>query len=733
MQNFLRELRRRNVPRVAAAYSLSAWILIEAGSVLLPTFGASENVFRIYVLVVVTGFVVSVVLAWVFEWTPEGVKLDRSVDERPASQPRSHQKMNYAIIGLLVIALAVSITFNVREVSPPSHRSVAVLPFASRSTNPDNELFATGMHDELLTRLAGIKALRVISRTSVMGYRNTTKNLREIGAELGVETVLEGSVQQIGDAVRINLQLMDATNDENLWAATYEDELTIKNVFAVQSQISEAVAAALKATLSPDEKMLVKTIPTSDLRAFRLYGEARNNLYQRRLETLREAREQFSEAIALDPKYAEAYAGLAEATLLLLINHSDLPQQDAIRVASSNLERALALDPNLADAYAVLGLLKTTIWSHAMTGGENVEAETAFNRALAINANHASAYMWFASLRDAEERLDDAIALYQKALDVDPLARIPYSNLPQIYAKKGEHAEAMKLWLEAVRIHSDWPVIYQYISVELCALGRLDEAYAWDRKARELTADPSIAGDMQLSIFADLGDFDRVTAILDTYSETSAFHPAVAAFKAYLDEDFAEASRLFAELAEVNTIPGKFANNLASDTALLAGDFNTAKDYALRVDPILAGDTATRINRVNARNAVKLAFIEQREGRGRAATELLLQTLDVIRDLPRLGTYGYGIRDVQIYALLGRKEDALTAFREALDAGFRGSLMFDGWPLYLDPYLDSIRNDPRFVAMLDELEGDLEVMRGRLYRAEAADDYGSLRAMARRT
>lgn len=737
MRRFLTELRRRNVPRVAAAYALSAWIIIEAGSVLLPTFGASERLFQLYVVAVIAGFIVAVVLSWMFEWTPEGVKLDRTPEAPAARAPkRSHQRMNLAIIALLVVALAVSITFNVREVrdvATRAHRSVAVLPFTSLSTNPENQLFADGIHDDVLTALMNIKSLKVISKTSVMGYRDTTRNLREIGEELGVESVLQGTVQRLGDSVRVNMRLSDAATDRNLWADTFEHRLTVENIFRTQSEISEAVAAALRTTLSPEEQVRVAAMPTTDLRAYRLYKEGRNNLYERRLETLREAREQFAEAIELDPSYAEAHAGFAEATMLLWINHQDLSQEEAIRATEASLDRALALDPRLADAYAIRGLMKSTQWGHALTGPENVEAEEAFRRAIALNPNHASAHMWFASLRNAEERPDEAIELYQRSLELDPLARIPYSNLPQVYASKGQHEQAMELWLEAVRIHGDWPTVYQYIAVELAGLGRYDEAYAWHEKAAELTGEGAI-GDLALAVLIDLGELERARARMDDYSpEDAFFYPLIEGYRLMLEGDFAAASAWFGRIGEAGPVPGKFVYPMVSDSALLAGDLDRAREYALLADPLLASDSAKRINRQTARNAVKLAYIERRRGRKQVADELLLDTLDVIREQPRLGTYGYGIRDVQIYALLGRKEDALAAFRDALDEGFRGSLMFDGWPLYADPYLDSLRDDPRFSSMIDELDGYLAIMRDRLLQAEAAGDLDSLRAMATRT
>ena len=193
MTSFLTELKRRNVLRVAAAYAVVAWIIIEAGSVLLPTFGASESAFQIYVVIVLAGFLVALVMAWVLEVTPEGVKLEKNVDRSASITPRTGRKLDFTIISLLVIALGVSVTLNVTgmrdsEVAPEAvvdRSSIAVLPFTSRSTDPENQLFADGIHDDLLTRLANIGSLKVISRTSVMEYRDTTKNLREIAEERG--------------------------------------------------------------------------------------------------------------------------------------------------------------------------------------------------------------------------------------------------------------------------------------------------------------------------------------------------------------------------------------------------------------------------------------------------------------------------------------------------------------------------------------------------------------------
>ncbi len=242
MSSFYRELKRRNVVKVAVAYAVVGWILVEVASVVMPGFGAPDWVFKVVMFLVFLGFPLAVIFAWAFELTPEGLKRTEQVPVEQSITGRTGRKLDFAIIGLLVVALGISVilhfeddeggTVAVQE-SARSHLSIAVLPFTSRSTDPENALFADGIHDDLLTTLAKIGSLKVISRTSVMEYRDTTKNLKEIGNELGVANVMEGAVQKFGNSVRINVQLIDADTDEHLWAESYDREMTTKNLFAI--------------------------------------------------------------------------------------------------------------------------------------------------------------------------------------------------------------------------------------------------------------------------------------------------------------------------------------------------------------------------------------------------------------------------------------------------------------------------------------------------------------------
>ena len=436
MRPFLAELRRRNVYKVGVAYAVVGWIALQAASFLLPSFGAPAWVFRVLVLLVVLGFALALVFAWAFELTPEGLKRTHEVPHEHSITHLTGRKLDFAIIGLLIAALGISVYLNLRE-APRGGRSasIAVLPFTSRSVDPAHAMFADGIHDELLTSLANIGSLKVISRTSVMEYRDTTKNLRQIGKDLSVATVLEGAVQRAGDNVRINVQLIDAATDEHLWANSYDRRLSTDNLFAIQTEIATTIADKLKATLTPDEKERITKVPTENLQAYNLYLAGRQNLYQRKVENLQRARELFEQAIALDPKFAKAYSGLSDTLNILYSNFGALEPDEMLPKSKDLLDKAVALDPNDADIHASLGLLASTRWDFTRSAADLAAAEQAFERAIALNANHAQAVAWYAGQELFTGDYAHAIELYERSLQLDPLARVSQLNLGESYAR----------------------------------------------------------------------------------------------------------------------------------------------------------------------------------------------------------------------------------------------------------------------------------------------------------
>jgi len=523
MASFVSELRRRNVLRVAAAYALVSWILIEAGSVLLPTFGAPEWFFKIYVILVMGGFVLSIIIAWVFEITPDGVKLERDVD-RTNEKSDSKGGNNYIFIGLLIIALGISITFNITGMrgdaidigEQTAHNSIAVLPFTSRSTIEENQFFTDGIHEDILTRLAEIKSLRVISRTSVNEYRDTGRNLREIADNLGVSTIVEGAVQRSGDDVRISVQLINALTDEQIWARTFDRKLSIESLFEVQSEISAQIADSLKAALTPEQEIRLAKIPTDSIEAYAEYVAGRENLLKRQFATLVSARGQFERAIEIDPEYAQAHSALAETVLVTLANHRSIAPNEAFAIASKHLDEALRIDPQLPQAHAVNGLLHTMQWEGTRIGDGNLAAAASFRRALALNPNLANGFVWFGSLRRAEGKIEESIELWTTAITIDPLSRIPYVNLPTALAMVGQNQRSIELLLHANRIFPNWATPPSYLSDQMQGLGRLDEAVAWSREETALSEDP-LAGGNILGIYQDFGDDEKIDEFVEAF------------------------------------------------------------------------------------------------------------------------------------------------------------------------------------------------------------------------
>ena len=735
--NFFDELKRRNVLRVAAAYALVAWILIEAGSVLLPTFGAPEWFFRVYVIIVAAGFIVSLIFAWVFEITPDGVKLDRDVD-RETDRTRGNSRLNVGIIALLVVALGVSLTFNLtgmrerheEQTATERRDSVAVLPFLSLSSDPDNRFFADGIHADLLTRLSEADSLRVISGTSVAEYRDTTKNVRQIGQELGVSTIVEGAVQRSGDQVRIMVQLVDARRDEPIWSDSFDRALTMQNVFAIQSEISSKIAGSLRAAMTPDEQERLARTPTTNIEAYAQYVQGRINLYQRRFETLLEARGQFERAVDLDPDYAEAYAALAETVIVLFINHNALTAGEAFSVSEAAAQKALELDPELAEAFAVRGLIEYSHWKQTKDDERIQNAAASFEQALTLNPNLANGYVWYSAVHDSLLQTDQAIAMLLKAIEIDPLGRIPYLNLPGMYAAQGDSDRAIQIWLKAMALFPDWPSPIEYLAEHLERLGRLDEALAWYQQAEPLASDP-MSGARTISIYNDFGIDEPIEEWLASIPAEHPLFPLGQGYQLFARGDYTEALEVFESLPNIDDMPTEFIYPIMAVSSVFLDDYDNAYEYMARGYPVLVSDATNVVTPHNAGRAILLAYIQQKRGKDNLATRLLEEAEVAVAGMPRLGRSGHGIRDVQILVLQGRKEAALDRLRDAIDEGFVSLSGFEIWGLEIDPLLAPLRGEPRYQAMLSEIGRQIDFMRQNVEAAAATGNWESLRSRVR--
>ena len=294
------------------AYIVGGWALSQGIAQVFPVFDIPNWIIRALVVLTIAGLPVALVLAWMFEITPQGIKRTETADALPASaRPKKYGWVYVVIIGVAVsIGLFFLGRYTVQETASPARtpaKSIAVLPFDNLSRDPDNAYFTEGVQDEILTRLAKVADLKVISRTSTQRFKSAPENLPQIAKQLGVTNILEGSVQKVADRVRVNVQLINALTDEHLWADTYDRKLT--DIFAVESEIAQAVAQALQATLTGSEKSSIAKKPTENPEAYELYLKGRFFWNKRTGVDLRKAIEYFQQAIAKDPNYALAYAG----------------------------------------------------------------------------------------------------------------------------------------------------------------------------------------------------------------------------------------------------------------------------------------------------------------------------------------------------------------------------------------------------------------------------------------
>jgi len=464
--SLIKELSRRNVFRVGAAYAVTAWLLIQVAETIFPLFGFDETPARIVVVVLAIGFVPALVFAWAFEITPEGLKREEDVDRSRSVTIQTGRKLDRVIA--LVLALALGYFAFDKFVLDPARdaalveetaqqarsqalvgsygeRSIAVLPFANLSDDPEQNYFSDGMAEELINLLAQVPRLRVISRSSSFAFRDQRMQVPEIAQQLGVNHVLEGSVRKQGDRIRITAQLIEARSDTQLWSQTFERRLD--DVFAIQDEISAAIFAGLGSKLALDTAHTALARAPANTEAYEAYLRGRYLTAQRSPAALSGAIDEFEKALALDPDYALAHASMAIALSLRGNSGDQTPQQDAER-ARRHAERAHELDPNLAESHAALGWVN---W------GPNSlpEAEAHFRKAIEINPGYAEAHMWLGHFADMRNNYVESFDLYKKAAQLDPLSIQAQNNLYRAFMERGRMDEAASMLDKMASLNPD--------------------------------------------------------------------------------------------------------------------------------------------------------------------------------------------------------------------------------------------------------------------------------------
>jgi TolB-like protein/cytochrome c-type biogenesis protein CcmH/NrfG len=676
-KGFFGELKRRNVYKVAVAYAVVGWLLVQVTTQVFPIFEIPNWASRLTVLAIIIGFPVALVIAWAFELTPEGIKRTEDVDF--AASARQSQKHAWIVVVIVGAVLSVGLFFFGRYsaqtprqvegagVSTIPKKSIAVLPFENLSDDKGAAYFADGIQDEILTKLASIADLKVISRTSTARYKSKPEDLKTVSQQLGVATVLEGSVQKAADKVRVNVQLIDARADSHLWAKTYDRDM--KDVFAIQSEIAQEIADSLQAKLSPAEATKLATAPTKDTAAYDLFlkGEFEQRIANStfRPESFDQAARWYKEAIARDPNFALAIAQLA---ICQLRRHwlTDPLSEAEVMEAGRLAKQALTLAPDLPEAHVAVGLF------HYYGFREYEQALTEFQRALELRPNYSLALQFIAFVHRRQGKWDRTLDELKKSIVQDPLDPYVQGGLAETYV-------FLRRWKEAE-----------------------------DTARHALTIDPHEATAMRMLLLSSLnrtGSAQEPLRLLATFPPDDLLLPNTGMFDMVIGtrgEAFVLGRDFKAALKACET--GTIATNkewqrfaAKAGIRLLAGDVTGAQADAEKARELL--ETRLREQPTDFRSLRALSWVYLALNRKTDAINIARHTLELLPP-EKDAVLGSGnlAALAEIQAQTGATAEAVENLKKLLSipAGETISIA----RLKIDPAWDPIRNDPGFQELL---------------------------------
>jgi TolB-like protein/Flp pilus assembly protein TadD len=683
-KNFFAELKRRNVYKVAIAYAIVAWLLLQAASILFPTFEAPPWTMKVFVAVMALGFPIALVLAWAFELTPEGFKRTEDVDFNKSIRRKTGRELDFFIIAVLLLVIAILVFQRLRPnvspaVSSSLEKSIAVLPFDNLSRDPDNAYFSDGIQDEILTKLAGVGDLKVISRKSTAKYKSTPEDLKTVARELGVAHILEGSVQRAGDKVRVNVQLLDARIDTHLWAKSYDREL--KDVFAVESEVAQEIADTLQAKLSPSQSNALAAAPTRDPEAYDLFlkGEYEEHQAESVLdpEPFDRAQTLYRQALARDPNFALAYARLAHSRLYWHWFIGALTSAQLAEV-KSDIDRALTIAPALPDAHLALGEF----------------------------------YYW--GYRDYDAGLREL----DRALELQPSSSNSRNLRAAIYRRRGEWKRSLAEFDRAAELDPRDPQISFNIGLNYLVLRRWSDAE--HQLTHALALDPHnvlATGFLATTYINSTGDIRRATQASREVPADSKIYisnfgggttggslMAAIGSRAYLnvlEKHFADALKAWDTLP--TNLPEARLYQLMARIGIqvLAGQGAAAKLECEQTRTLLEARLAARPE--DGRSLIGLAWAYVCLGRNADAVRVARQAADSLpieKDALNGPYFLAGLAEIE--ARTGKPEDAVKILRQLITAP-AGQVVSIA-RLKIDPVWDPIRNDLGFQKLLSEPE-----------------------------
>ena len=592
----------------------------------------------------------------------------------------------------------------------PQRPAIAVLPFANLSGDPSNQYFTDGIHDDLLTRISNIQNIKTISRTSVMTYRGTNKKLGTIAKELGVNTILEGGVQREGQQVRINLQLIDAELDAHLWANTYTRELTATNVFAIQAEITEAVASALQAIISEDERKQLKKLPTANLEALDAYFKGSEFISLATTEGLEQAVEAFQLAITLDPEFTLAYS--AEALALLdQVWFSGFPAQAQLEKSRPLIDQAILLDPQSSEAFTALG----NWYRHS---GDIEKAFQAYEQAMTLGPNNANALVNYGSLVLSE--MSDpasAIKLFRRAIDLDPQNISLKRQLARAMPSVGLAGEGIRIMEGIVAEHPDSAAGYRDLAVLYSNWEfRHDKGIRVLRRAFELDPNHPPNSYMNAIMHWRLGDYDNTALWMNHIARLVPNSEKARVYRgwAFIAQHNFESAR--EEFDRSNSNSGLYWLGI-----FYLGSVDTAEgrpdDAIERYEDYAAGFSGRKSN-VNFYFGIAAIKAYQALSEQEKAQALIDKLISILDANPSVTYHDSVIHDASIYALSGQEETAIATLEEWVNRGGATSLLQQ----HIRHGLGVLADDPRYQSILHTVNNRLSEQKANLARWEAGGE-----------
>ena len=725
--SLLAELRRRNVLRVAIAYVAGAWLLIQVVETLFPVFGLSDASIRIIVILLAIGFPLVLIISWIYELTPEGIKLDRDVDRSATVKPHSTRKLDRGIIVVLALAVAyfAADKFAIdrgpdRQAVSTYDRSIAVLPFENLSAQPEGEPFTKGVHDALVTRLMRITDMRVIATTSVRRYRDTEKPLQEIAGELAVANIVEAGVGLDGNTVVVNARLIDGATGARLWAEDFEREYT--DFFAIQSDIAAAIVDQLDASLSSAEEERVFGAPTISMEAYNHYMRGRHFLDDRSVEGFEKALQEFEHAVDLDPNFALARVGIADTARYLQFNGT-VNRDEYFARRKQAIDKALAIDDQLGEAY----ISRSTIHWEV---GEQRAALDDCETGLELNPSYAHGYVrcggYLGQLGLANRRL--RLDWYIKAGQLDPLSVQIQNLIGAIYVGQGRYSEAQEQFDRVMHMDSEFVPVYSRLSELHGNQGNLAEAIRNLKEALRRDPDNGYYLHRLARAYINFRDFETVQYYRDEME--SRLHPDNWRFVG-LDLNIALEKN---DLDSLPDILKRFSSTdddswyldaVRANTYILLKDFDTARKYWISAEPDwenplewdeLIGKSQTGNDRLHGCKyaGVLLGLGEEATGKQLLRETSAFESTDLpnyIDDHHRRRGLGW------CYLAAGSYEDALTFYEDRIEHGHYADWRMDK---HL-PWWDDIRDEPRYIAMVARIEEKLNEQRELLRQMDATE------------